>query len=145
MAKTIIPAGYRLSVVSWENDGDNYRTEVLEGLTAEQVKFYVAVCKLFYSENGYSRNDKTCFGNMYEPSEAELQEAYAAVKQVAESFRGLVATEELDNAIEDPLDFIAKFISYSPDYTTRVFESCKVEYTPCAIILQDVTADFLKE
>ena len=44
MPKPIIPAGYQLSVVSWENDGDHYNTEVMNGLSEEEVKFLVEIC-----------------------------------------------------------------------------------------------------
>ena len=39
-----IPKGYQLHVTSWENDGDNYKTEVLSGLMREnQIGAVVAV------------------------------------------------------------------------------------------------------
>jgi hypothetical protein len=36
-----IPAGYQVSVTSWENDGDNYRTETIPGLSKEGAQFLV--------------------------------------------------------------------------------------------------------
>lgn len=54
--ETIIPAGYRLSVTSWANDADNYKNEMVEGLTLDEVKFRVDFIKLFTSKN--NRNDK---------------------------------------------------------------------------------------
>lgn len=41
-----IPKGYQLHVTSWENDGDNYKTEVLSGIQdLNDVKFLVSVAK----------------------------------------------------------------------------------------------------
>lgn len=41
-----IPAGYRLSFTSWENDADNYNTIVFDGLSELDVKFLVELGKL---------------------------------------------------------------------------------------------------
>lgn len=46
-----IPAGYQLHISSWENDADDYRTEVLSGLTREDVAFLVSIIKQFSSRN----------------------------------------------------------------------------------------------
>jgi hypothetical protein len=42
-----IPAGYQIQVESWENDGDNYNTKVISGLTEDECSFYAAVCDYF--------------------------------------------------------------------------------------------------
>jgi hypothetical protein len=47
-----IPAGYQLSITSWENDGDNYKTKILYGLTREDVQFYLHFLKPFGEEFG---------------------------------------------------------------------------------------------
>ena len=73
-----IEAGYRLTVTSWENDGDNYNTKTVEGYTLEEVTFLVELCNLFRSRNQV----KGCIGNMYEPSDKELQESEKAVLNV---------------------------------------------------------------
>ena len=51
MSKTVlIPAGYRVEVTSWENDGDNYNTKSISGIKSESaVKFIVEICKLHKS------------------------------------------------------------------------------------------------
>ena len=46
-----IPAGYRLTIHTWENDGDCYTTQVIDGLVEKQVRFYIDLAKRFVSEN----------------------------------------------------------------------------------------------
>ena len=38
--ETIIPAGYRVTVDSWENDADVHRTIVKKGLDRDMAKFH---------------------------------------------------------------------------------------------------------
>ena len=49
-----IPSGYQLHVRTWENDGDNYSTQVQSGLTRADVLFSLDVAKRFESENASS-------------------------------------------------------------------------------------------
>ncbi|WEM34236.1 hypothetical protein [Xanthomonas phage X1] len=48
MSKNIKP-GYQVHVLSWENDADNYKTEILSGLTKDEAQFYVLLAKAFES------------------------------------------------------------------------------------------------
>lgn len=48
MSRNIKP-GYQVHVRSWENDGDNYKTEILTGLSEEEAKLYVLLAKAFSS------------------------------------------------------------------------------------------------
>lgn len=56
-----IPAGYQVHLKSWENDADYYKTEIISGLTKEEVSFYIELAKKFYSQNGWP--DKKGLGN----------------------------------------------------------------------------------
>lgn len=47
-----IPAGYQIHTLSWENDGDNYKTTILSGLTQEDVKFYIDLANIFKGKYG---------------------------------------------------------------------------------------------
>jgi hypothetical protein len=40
---------FEMRVETWENDADNYRTKVLNGLTQADVRFFADVCKAFRS------------------------------------------------------------------------------------------------
>lgn len=157
LANTIIPPGYRVSVTSWENDADNYKTNIFEGLTKERVEFLAELLPHFYS--GSNNRGKT-FGNMYEPSDSRYAEAATRIREVMERHRAGLTEDELeilDEAagidLEDATkgrgadmysfgEIVGEFLSYSEDYTFRVFESMKVEFVPHEIRMQDVTKEF---
>lgn len=147
--ETIIPAGYRVTVDSWENDADAQRTIVKEGLDRDMAKFFVEFARLFYSQNNY-RGPKR-YGNMYEPSREKLKDAHAAAKKVILDNWGAfqqmwddVEKEELDD--EDCIwDLTAELhheLFGGSEYHFRVLEKVKVEYLPVEIRLNDVTGEF---
>ena len=51
--KKDIPSGYTLSITSWENDADCYKTQVFHGLEADEVRFLIEVARLFKSMNNH--------------------------------------------------------------------------------------------
>ena len=155
MAKqTIIPAGYRVSITSWENDADNYKTEFMEGLQKSSVEFLIDFAKLFYSRHNY--HDLEGHGNMYDPSANELKSFREACVEVINNHINKDTESNLlqyfwdeDNGglYEDQHDGIME-LAYElgltgGDFFTRVFESAKVEYIPTEIVLQDVTEEFV--
>lgn len=149
MKQTIIPAGYRLSVTSWENDGDAYHIEIIEGLTKERVDYALELCNLFQSRS-YNTD---CFGNMYQPNMKERLAAEDAIRAVLEKHRAVLTTYELEQlAIESDLinqyggpefnQIVGEFLSSSEDYLYRAYHDAKVEFVPSAIIMEDVTGEF---
>lgn len=50
-----IPAGYQLHVTTWENDADDYKTEILSGLSEIDVRFYLSLARAFESSNGHNK------------------------------------------------------------------------------------------
>jgi hypothetical protein len=149
---TTIKAGYRLTVTTWENDGDNYNTEIKEGLEKAEVYFLTDILKLF---DRSSWNGPSDFGNMYEPSDDEIYRLAVAIRSVAVKHEEWVKANAewlLDEIPEDEdgrpeymdgaYDFLYDLGIGSGEFYTRVCESFKVEYTPNDIQLQDVTAEF---
>jgi hypothetical protein len=124
-----IKAGYRVTVKSWENDGDHYNTITKDGLSEEDVKLYVDILKL-------ARED---FGNMYDPSDKELEDFGNAVKKVFDK-HGRAYDES--NCEEEGGEIIGEFCGYSEHYFTRVVEKITVEYVPQEIVIEDVTTKF---
>lgn len=49
MSREDIKPGYQVQVRSWENDGDNYKTEVVSGLSLEAAKLHVFIADAFSS------------------------------------------------------------------------------------------------
>ena len=136
MKTTTIPAGYRLTVASWENDMDNCREEIVEGLTREHIEFYVSICKRMKSKN--QKDDRNNFGNMYEPSDVEIEKLQEFIYSVYEKY-GIMYDKEDEDIIFNCLYEIG--LSGS-DFYTRVCESYKVEHVPEDIVFEDVTDSF---
>lgn len=146
MSNTIIPAGYRITVQSWENDADCYAKNIEEGLTAEQTKLYVDALKLL--ESAPYDNPKG-HGNLYEPNEAQLMALAVSVKGVLD--RHGIVLEDLTGDMEEDADvyndyFVCELVgdltSGGDNFYTRIVSSIKVEYVPQPIELLDVTAEF---
>ena len=143
--QTIIPAGYRVTITSWENDADYYEDTIHEGLTKERVEYILEMCKLFKS--GSNNGGKT-FGNMNEyDGSARFAKAQQAVNVVLEKHRAVLNECELANldSGEDEMEvceIINEFIGSSEFYTFRVYDKAKIELVPHQITMEDVTADF---
>ena len=161
MTNTVIPAGYRLTVHSWENDADNRQTHILAGLSIGELLFYLDFCKLLRSAD--DDFEQRTFGNMYDPSESEIDEFIAAIREITskhiaagnivanDSHTGYMVSalnEELagdDNAYfaNSVSDTMSEFMGYSSDnFFTRVFDSHIVEYLPEPIEILNVTNEF---
>lgn len=134
----IINAGYRVHVTSWENDADNYQTKIVDGLSEPEVNFVVKLCKLHYSQNRFSE----CFGNMYEPSKGEIEEYKEAIGSLLDEF---VNDIRIDYQSFDAVSGLLYELGLNDtEFYTRVFESIVIEFIPEKIILEDVTAQFMK-
>ena len=133
MKRTVIPAGYRLTIISWENDADNYDTVILEGLTEEQCAFNVDLCKiLMYDEN--DRNKENPLNNVYDPDDAEINQIDDAIN--------LIIKKHNQEETTDPIEYLYDLGLSKGEYYTRVCDSFKVEHIESDIILNDVTDNF---
>lgn len=133
---SVIKKGYRITVVSWENDADNYSTVTRDGLAEEKTRKHVDMLKML---KGSYCNDHTVFGNLYEPRDSEVAEFEAAIRPIMDK-HGV----EYDNEYPTDTfcDIVADYTGYSEGYMTRVVESILVEYVPEDIIIEDVTKNF---
>ncbi len=135
---TTIPAGYRLHIESYENDGDATKTEILEGVKREHIPFLVEVLKLLRSE---ATDEPGCYGNMYSPDEDDPR-----VEELDEALEGLIAKypdrpknwDSTEQVFEELYDLGLT----GGEYHTRAFESLKIEYVPQDVVLEDVTDEF---
>ena len=137
-----IKAGYRVTSISWENDGDNYRTIIKEGLKEEEVKLIGAIGKLMKSK-------KSGLENNYEASDKELSKGHKCYLPIFEKYVSLFSEHDMNLYREDCygiMDYIVENITgpSSEGYALRVLESMKIEYFPEDILVQDVTKLFFK-
>ena len=91
---TIIPAGYRVTIMSWENDFDAHRTVTKSGLSFDEVKFHLELCSLLEIEQ---------HGNMLD---GENDEDYiAAIADVVEKYKTLIP-----NIVNDHIEFALNIV-----------------------------------
>jgi hypothetical protein len=150
MTKTIVqPAGYAITVTSWENDGDHYNTKTLTVSSREEAQVLYALATLLRSQ----RHGQHCFGNMYEPNEYHLQQfsnAVAAIPGMKEFLHNICP--ELES--QDP-EYGADYMDVVMDvlydlglcggenFFTRVCEKVDVHYYAEPVYADDVTAEFM--
>lgn len=128
---TDIPAGYQLSITSWENDADNYNTITISGLTFEDVKFYLHFLSFFRSAYSY-KGEGEYFGNR---DIDECPEAYyIALSSAYENFPPS-SPELLKCIVEymDNLDWCHDWASdiigsWNEGSSYRVYDSFEVHY-----------------
>jgi len=139
--QTVIPAGYRLTVHSWENDSDHHEDKVLEGLLQHTLLYYVDLCRACRSTYFGGK-----FGNLYEPSKGELAQLREDVLEIArrhplvwgDEDPAKMADTSLYHHVMSDLDHLG--LTGEPDgFLTRHCEKIKVEHVPIDITINDVS------
>ena len=127
-----IKKGYLIEVTSWENDGDNYKTETLEGLSASEAEFYAEVCALFHSDYGRGNPGKYGNTNIEEYCEGETSGLVLDLTELA--MKHELSVE--DYAHEDLVDDLIGCWNDGEYY--RVCESIKAFYNPFDVVMAEV-------
>lgn len=153
----LYPAGYIISISTWENDGDNSRTDTVSGLTERQVEILVGVCRIFASRNDYQKGSNN-IGNMYDPSEDEINKAGKILLDTLTSL-GVKGekerqTDEEHEEYEDDWNY-AESLFYNEikhefydlgltkgEFFTRVVETITVSFVEKPIFVENVNAKF---
>ena len=140
-----IPSGYQLSVTTWENDADNYKTKTFPGLTKEDVKFYLHF--LFHFRSHWM-NEKV--GEGYGNTEVSFEKEKAALGSAWKNFPP--SSSDLVEDVQNSLEYWETGHTYSCDWAYelvgnwnegglyRVFESFKVHLFREPV--PDVTEEF---
>lgn len=137
-----ILAGYRITAVSCENDGDHYRTIVKEGLDEKQITLLGEVIKIMYS--GDSRLE-----NNYEPGKDEIDFGHKVYLKVFEKYSDMFTSEQM-KAIRKSFrpidDYICEYLTGRSveGYALRCLQEATIEYFPQEVIIEDVTEKFVK-
>lgn len=132
MSKLIQEKGYKIEVVSWENDGDNYRTEyMIEECKETAIAIARLARDLFASEN--DRENPGGIGNSYGDSN----------DKILDYFRKNPFLIKDEDAEEDTIDFVTELadqlMGYTEHYDYRVCEEVNLTYTPVDIYDTQVT------
>ena len=139
-----IKAGYRITVDSYENDGDSSNTNSIDGLSELEAKFHVELLSLYTRKGG--------FGNIYEfddrvsPTEDDHSKACLAIVSKPE-YQQFISDWYVKNPeyfAEAGDDIVFDYTGGDGEWATRLVESILVEYVPEEITLEDVTSQFLK-
>lgn len=139
MKYTRIPAGYRVTITSWENDGDNRNTAYIGGLSWDQVRLLVKLAELFHSHN---QQGERWYGNLYSPTDAEREVVGCAIQTTFDKYN----THEPTWSIDRCRDMLADLqLMGCSEFYTRVLDNVVVEYYPDAFDIEDVTDQFVAE
>lgn len=148
MKTTKIPAGYRLSVTSYEDDGDNYRTVIVTGLTYDRTRLLVDVGKApTYKVTDY-------FGKWRNPTPEDVAKHSTMMSKIIKAYPDEERTLSkllIDEPNGDENDIKVEFFQQilhsigltSDKFFTRVCQRFVVEYIPTDIIIEDVTKEFV--
>lgn len=147
-----IKKGYRVTVTTWENDGDNYNTVTKEGIEdIVQLIIELQMLKLIDRNNMEYRD----FANQYEVDEGTQDAMGAALHKLVregnwqKAFKDKWDLEVDGMSNEDMYQVLVDtYYDYGAagggdSFAIRVVESIIVEIVPEDILLEDVTADFV--
>lgn len=147
-----IPAGYYLSVSTYENDGDNSNSAHLYGLTKEETQFLVEFINLFKSSS-LSTNQQTYYGNLYDPSDEEILAAQKAAYKVLSKYNNVLLEQNSKLAYNglheitaldfDIFDYLYDLSLSGSDFFTRCVYDYNVYYYKENLIIPNVTTEFM--
>ena len=136
----LIPSGYQLYITSWENDADNYKTEILSGLTKEDVQFYVHFLSHFGMYEPYGNGSITKYPDA---EKIAITNAYEKCRPTTPQI-----LEDVENSIEHwkTKDYCCDWVDetigiWHEGERYRVFDSCKVYLIRTPI--PNVTGEFV--
>ena len=133
--KLIVSKGYTLSVTSWENDGDNYKTN---SITVESKELAMAIARLCKTVFASSSNGEGGIGNLMEDDEEEANEVILPYMQSHPELYLDKKNPSEENLINICMNYNQKLMGGSEYYFSRVFESCSLTYSPEDVFLEEI-------
>ena len=135
-----IKKGYTLTVVSWENDADNYNTKSKTVATKEEAKVWYDMMQLCQSKDNKPKG-VIKLGNSYEKFNTEQEEV---AKEFLKTHHKILLPEDdiesnEDNLIDWFCDLAGELLGNSENYRCRVMESCTVTYSPVDVTPEIIT------
>lgn len=132
--KLIVKKGYTLSVISWENDGDNYDTNKKTVESIEEAESLYKLMMLCKSKNNV---DERGLGNTTTSKFNEDQ-----IDMIVDFFEKNTTLINGDinehKCIALFYDLTDQLLGSSEYYLCRVMESCSVTYSPSDIYLEEI-------
>lgn len=138
-AMTNIPAGYTLTISSWENDADNYADKTLHGLSEADVRFYINLLNRFRSHNSGGLGNED-----YEPEQETAAIEAAFNESPPDSLDLLDEVKVSLSEYRDDPQFMENILeTWGHEWGStkwRVFERFQVNYVP--VECPDCTSQF---
>jgi len=129
--KKIISKGYTISAVSWENDGDNYKTRSIVVETKELAIAISKMCKELFASCNRTKATSIGNGQDYKKSMIIVLDYMLKHPEVYENVE--ICDEEL---ISLCMDYNYSLLGSCEDYDSRVCESVEIYYSPEDVLLE---------
>ncbi len=130
----MIPKGFQITVSSWENDADNYKKAVKNGLGLEELKFFYELASLF--------KDNSKISNLYDPDDEKLELLNSTLIKFSKKYPDFIkqfdSTDD-ETIIDAVMDHMHELELTGEDFTTRVTSKIEVEYIPENVYTVDLT------
>jgi hypothetical protein len=153
--KRVISKGYTISVTSWENDGDNYKTKSMVIESEDEAKAVVEMCKTIFKS---CNNGDGGIGNTMDDDASSVKELIAEfmlkhpvlIKDFLKNNPELNNISDIESAIEEMdedtmddlvdicMEYNYNLMGGSEYYYSRVCEKVEVTYSDTDIFAQEV-------
>lgn len=130
--KKIISKGYILEVVSWENDGDYYRTKTITVKKKEKALALYTLCTTLFNNNSSYGIGNNC--EISSKDKERIKNFFSKNKQLFPK----LDIEDTEQLIDYCMDKAYDLMGSSEYYSIRVCESCTVFYSPEDIYLEEI-------
>ena len=131
--RQVINKGYTITVVSWENDADNYNTNSKTVATKQEAKVYYDMMQLCKSKN----NQPTGVIKLGNSIEFNCKQEELIIDFMRNN--NLCQPDDNDDdLIEWFMDLARDLVGSSEFYKCRVMESCYVTYSDTDIYLEEI-------
>ena len=145
---SVIKAGYRITVESYENNGDACKTVTVDGLSLDDAKFHARILSLINTTSQYgcmlADDEELVDSFVY-----ECQSIINSGKYVVNGLHTLDTISTSNNVLFDFIkdEILSQYVGY-PEYdiyATRKVDNITVEFVPTEIDLGDITSQFTTE
>lgn len=140
MSPTDIKPGVAITVTTWENDADNYRTDTLYGLTLEIASDLVDVLKLFTSYHNGGGIGNILYDFMGTDNKIGYQQVVhdACTPRLLEYINS-VHGRDGESDVEAPYYWLCSKFSISNEYyATRVVDEIKLHLIAGELVITEL-------
>jgi len=130
----VVKKGYTISVTSWENDGDNYRTRTITVDDKDYALAILQMCKdIFVSCNNGDGGIGNANGGEEESEARDIIIKYGSDKPLINK-----GETDIDNIHDIIMDINYVLMGSSEYYYSRVFETGFIYYSPCDVKVEKI-------